>query len=139
MKRLFSILLLIPLAAFAGGAIVVENAWVREAPPGASMMAAYLVIRNPGDNAVELVGVDSPDFAHVRMHKSETVDGMARMIHRDSLTIPAHSSVALKPGGFHLMMPAPTTRLVQGDKVELLLHFADERCVRATAVVRKKP
>ena len=141
MKRLFTLLFLILLSgsATADGDIVVDNAWVREAPPGARMMAAYLVINNLGDSDVELVSVDSPAFAHVMMHKSETVDGVARMIHQDSLVIPAHGSLALEPGSFHLMMPAPEKRLTQGDKVDLLLHFADERSVRVTAVIRKKP
>ena len=141
MKRLFTLLFLILLSgsATADGDIVVDNAWVREAPPGARMMAAYLVINNLGGSDVELVSVDSPAFAHVMMHKSETVDGVARMIHQDSLVIPAHGSLALEPGSFHLMMPAPEKRLTQGDKVDLLLHFADERSVRVTAVIRKKP
>lgn len=124
--------------ATADDAIVVENAWVREAPPGASMMAAYLVINNLADSDIELVGVDSPAFTRVMMHRSEMVDGVARMSHRDSLVVPARGSLALEPGGFHLMMPAPRERLKQGDKVDLLLHFADERCIRVTAVVRKK-
>ena len=98
-----------------------------------------LVINNLSDRDIELVGVDSPAFAHVMMHKSETVDGVARMMHQDSLVIPAHGSLALEPGSFHLMMPAPETRLTQGDKVDLLLHFADERSLQVTAVVRKKP
>jgi hypothetical protein len=73
------------------------------------------------------------------MHKSATVDGMARMLHQDSIPIPAHASVALEPGGYHLMMPAPETPLSAGDQVEFLLHFDDNSSVRVTAVVRKKP
>ena len=141
MKRLLTVLAFTFLTAVAVAAedVVVENAWIREAPPGARMMAAYLVIRNPADKAIELIAVDSPAFAHVMMHKSETVDGVARMIHQDSIVIPAGGSVALEPGSFHLMMPAPETRLTAGDSVELRLHFADERCVPVTAVVKKKP
>jgi copper(I)-binding protein len=73
------------------------------------------------------------------LHKSETVDGVARMVHQDSILIPAHGSVALEPGSFHLMMPAPDAPLKEGDRVEFLLHFADGSNVASTAVVRKKP
>ena len=141
MKRVLTVLLLTLFTSLvtAEENIVVDNAWIREAPPGARMMAAYLVINNLTDKAVELTGVDSPAFAHVMMHKSETVDGVARMIHQDSLVIPARDSLTFEPGGLHLMMPAPDKRLTQGDKVDLLLHFTDERSVRVTAVVRKKP
>lgn len=141
MKPLLTALLLFLCTspAFAGGGVVVEHAWVREAPPGASMMAAYLVISNAGDADATLVSVESSTFAHVMLHKSEIVDGVARMTHQDSLLIPAHGSVTLEPGSFHLMMPAPDTRLKEGDEVTFLLHFADDSSVTATAEVRKKP
>jgi hypothetical protein len=103
------------------------------------MMAAYLVISNSGDSDARLIAVDSPAFAHVMLHKSETVDGVARMVHQDSILIPAHGSVALEPGSYHLMMPAPEARLKAGDQIEFLLHFADDSCVAVTAVVRKTP
>lgn len=141
MKRLLLALLLGFTAgmALAGDKPQVKNAWVREAPPGASMMAAYLEIDNPGDSDITLVDVDSPTFAHVMMHRTVTVDGIARMQHEDSIRIPAHGSVTLAPGGYHLMMPAPQTRLVAGDKVELVLHFDDNSRLQVTAEVRKKP
>jgi copper(I)-binding protein len=117
----------------------IESAWVREAPPGARMMAAYLVISNSGDREVSLTGVDSVAFAHVMLHKSETVDGVARMLHQDRIPVPAHGVVKLEPGGYHLMMPAPATRLSEGDRVDFVLHFDDGSDIRVTAVVRKKP
>jgi len=135
----FVLLCLLALPAFAGSALVADQAWVREAPPGARMMAAFLVITNPTDRDASLVGVESPAFAHVMMHKSETVDGMARMLHQDSIPIPAHGQVKLEPGSYHLMMPAPGTRLVAGDQVEFVLHFDDDSSARVTAVVKKKP
>jgi copper(I)-binding protein len=141
MKQLATALIvtLLTLPAYAGGGVVVDGAWVREAPPGARMMAAYLAISNPGDTDARLVAVESPAFAHVMLHKSEMVDGMARMLHQDGLLIPAHSTVTLEPGSYHLMMPAPEPRLKAGDQVEFLLHFADDSCVAVTAVVTKKP
>jgi copper(I)-binding protein len=141
MKQLLTALLLTLLTSLteAGSGLVVDSAWVREAPPGASMMAAYMVISNTSDMDARLVAVESPAFAHVMLHKAETVDGVARMVHQDNILIPAHGSVALEPGSYHLMMPAPEVRLKDGDRVEFLLHFADGSSVAVTAVVRKKP
>jgi copper(I)-binding protein len=133
------VLTLLTSLAHAAGGLVVDGAWIREAPPGASMLAAYLVISNHGDSDARLVAVESPAFAHVMLHKSETVDGVARMLHQDSILIPAHGSVILEPGGYHLMMPAPDTRPQAGDQVEFLLRFADDSSLAVTAVVRKKP
>ena len=127
------------LSTMADTAVRVDNAWVREAPPGAHMMAGYMTIKNQGASEIALTGVDSPAFDHVMLHESRVVDGVARMIHQDEITIPAHGSVELKPGGFHLMIPAPEQRLVEGDKVEFVLTFSRGKTVRVQADIRKKP
>jgi copper(I)-binding protein len=119
--------------------IQIENAWVREAPPSARMLAAYMTLKNSADQDQVLVEVQSPAFSHVMLHKSEVIDGVARMIHLDEVVIPAGGSVQLEPGGLHLMMPAPETRLSAGDRVPLVLMFADGNQVEVQAEVRKRP
>lgn len=141
MKR---ILLALTLAAcswlpVAQAEVQVEDAWVREAPPGARMLAAYLTVNNSGAEDLVLVEVQSPAFSHIMLHKSEVIDGVARMIHLDEIVIPAQGSVQLQPGGMHLMMPAPEARLSAGDRVPLVLIFADGNRLEVQADVRKKP
>jgi copper(I)-binding protein len=127
------------LLATADATLQVEDAWVREAPPNAHMMAAYMTLKNTGSGDAVLTQVDSPAFGHVMLHKSEVVDGVARMIHQSELVIPAKGAVELKPGSFHLMMPAPEKRLVEGDRVEFVLTFSNGDTTRVQADVRKKP
>ncbi|UCE76777.1 MAG: copper chaperone PCu(A)C [Gammaproteobacteria bacterium] len=141
MKR---ILLALTLAAcswlpVAQAEVQVEDAWVREAPPGARMLAAYLTVNNSGAEDLVLVEVQSPAFSHIMLHKSEVVDGVARMVHLDEIVIPAQGSVQLQPGGMHLMMPAPEARPSAGDRVPLVLIFADGNRLEVQADVRKKP
>lgn len=131
------ILLLTASNVCADSALVVRDAWVREAPPGAQMLAAYLTIENTSSQMHVLSGVDSKQFSHVMLHKSEVVDGIARMIHVNQLEIPAHSSLALEPGSYHLMMPAAQKRLTAGEKVEFELHFIDGESLNVQAEVRK--
>lgn len=119
--------------------VEVANAWVREAPPGAHMLAAYLTLKNTGEHERVLVQVQSPSFRHVMLHKSEVVEGVARMTHIDEIAVPAGSTVTLEPGGLHLMMPAPESRLTEGDRVRFQLLFADGNSVEVQAEVRKKP
>ncbi|HHJ16269.1 MAG TPA: copper chaperone PCu(A)C [Gammaproteobacteria bacterium] len=138
-QLLLAILLCWNTLALAEVDVQVDHAWVREAPPGARMMAAYMTLINRGEEDITLVDVNSPAFRMVMLHKSAMVDGMARMSHVDKLDIPAGASVALEPGSYHLMMPAPDTRLVSGDKVEFILEFADESQLRVEAEVRKAP
>ena len=141
MKRIFLTLMLSAwsLLATADSTLQVENAWVREAPPSAHMMAAYMTLKNTGSGEAVLTQVDSPAFGHVMLHKSEVVDGVARMIHQDEIVIPAQGSVELKPGGFHLMMPAPEKRLMEGDRVDFILTLSNGDTIRVQADVRKKP
>jgi len=42
--------------------IVIENAWIREAPPNASAMAGYLKINNTSDKHIILHSATSPAF-----------------------------------------------------------------------------
>jgi len=140
MKQLLLVILLAwNTLALAEVDVQVDHAWVREAPPGARMMAAYMTLINRGEEDITLVDVSSPAFSMVMLHKSVMVDGMARMSHVDELPIPAGASVALEPGSFHLMMPAPDTRLVSGDKVEFILEFTGDERIRVEAEVRKAP
>jgi hypothetical protein len=127
------------LLATADATLQVEDAWVREAPPNAHMMAAYMTLKNTGSGDAVLTQVDSPAFGHVMLHKSEVVDGIARMIHQSEIIIPAQGAVELKPGSFHLMMPAPEKRLVEGDRVDFVLTFSNGDTTRVQADVRKKP
>jgi len=127
------------LLAMAESSVQVENAWVREAPPGAQMMSAYMTLKNTGTDDAVLVSVESPAFRMVMLHKSVIVDGIARMSHVDELPVPAGASVKLEPGSFHLMMPAPEQRLRSGDQVEFNLGFADGKTLRVQVTVRKKP
>ena len=50
---------------------------------------------------------------------------MSRMAMVDSLPIPAHGSVVLGPGGYHLMLMKPAAPVVPGDQVKLVLQFGD--------------
>jgi len=88
---------------------------------------------------VVLTRVDSPAFGHVMLHKTEVIDGVARMIHQDDIVVPAKGVVELKPGSFHLMMPAPQKRLVEGDRVDFILTLSNGDTIRVQADVRKKP
>ncbi len=137
-------LLLVLLALSAGivsadDGLAVKNAWIREAPPGASMMAGYLTIENTSQHDNALVAVSSPVFSHVMIHRSETVDGIARMHHLERLPLPAGGSVDLAPGGYHLMMPTPAAQPTAGERIPLTLHFADQSELQVMAPVKKKP
>ncbi len=135
--RHFRLLLCLALAGpVAAADIEVRDAWIREAPPGAPMLAGYLCLFNRGETPATLTGVTSPRFAHVMMHRTETRDGVARMRHLAEVTLAPGRQECFAPGGMHLMMPAPDQPPHAGDRVELTLHFADGDSRRVVAAVR---
>ncbi|MBF0358344.1 MAG: copper chaperone PCu(A)C [Magnetococcales bacterium] len=127
---------LISMPAMADG-IKVEEAWVRAAPPSVKVLAAYMTIKNDGDTGKTIIGAHSPQFAKVEFHESLNLNGMATMIARDSLVIGAGSEVALKPGGYHMMLIGSQRMIHPGDKISLTLLFSDRTSHEVIANVRK--
>lgn len=136
-RRLFLSLcsVLAALAAFPAQAepLNVTNAWVRQGPPTAQVLAAYMTLENPGTQVITIIGAGSPQFETVEIHRTEIVDGMARMIPQDSLAIPAGERVALEPGGLHLML-INTKQPLAADatvRIELRIEGGDSLTVDA--------
>lgn len=124
------------LVAFPDTTLVVHDAWVREAPPGAPVLAAYFSLENTGLKADKLVAVRSPNFEKIEIHATEIRAGVARMIALDTLTIPPRAVVKLVPGGRHLMLHNPRRTLAAGMNVKLELHFDSGKQLHIVAPVR---
>ncbi len=116
---------------------VIEKAWVRAAPPGASSLAGYLVLHNGCTTAVEVVGVESRDFGMPMIHRTEQVDGVSRMRPAGRLVVAAGAELRFEPGGLHLMLMKPLRPLAEGDRARLRLVLADGRRIYAEVPVRR--
>lgn len=113
----------------------VDGAWVRAAPPGAMMLAGYMVLHNDGDAPVRLVSVQSDAFGTVELHRSLVVNGMETMRPAGEQTIAAGGRMDIRPGGLHLMLMQPRQPLKVGDKVRFHLRFADDSMIEVIASV----
>lgn len=122
--------------AQAGDHLMVENAWIREAPPGASALAGYMTLHNNGDKARVLTGAESVAFGNVMLHRTVMEEGMAKMIHQMSITIPAGESLTFKPNDYHIMLMKPKHPLKAGDKVDVTLSFKNGETLIVTHEVR---
>lgn len=133
-------LLLLPIAAWsAGPSVNASHVWIRQAPPGISVLAGYFLLHDLTDKPLELESVTSPDFASVQMHRSFMKDGQEQMEPVPSVTLPAHGSVEFKPGDYHLMLMQPKRNLFAGDVVTLTLEFSDGSELTLMAPVRRDP
>ena len=140
--RLIAALLLVslPLVALsAGPSVLASKVWIRQAPPGVSVMAGYFTLQDLTDKPLDLKSVTSPDFASVEMHRSFVQDNQEHMEPVPSITLPAKGSVEFKPGSYHLMLMQPKKNLFAGDTVTLTLAFSDGSELTLLAPVRRDP
>lgn len=118
----------------------IENAWVRLLP--GSTTAAYMTLINPAlEESVKIVGVSSPIAARVSLHTTMSMDKEADMTTMKSLAsiiIPPKGRLELKPGGIHLMLEGLKQPLKLGQKVRLVLRFADGDTQTLEATVRNQ-
>jgi copper(I)-binding protein len=129
--------LFIQHAAFAADAIQIEHSWIREAPPGADVLAGYLTIKNNGAKTITLTGVESPICNMIMMHKTIIENNVARMVMQENVKIDPGKTVSFRPGGMHLMIMGPKTALHTGDKIKLVLLFKNGEKKVITVPVRK--
>lgn len=142
MHRLLALFAILLAAAPAWGdspSARASHVWIRQAPPGVKVLAAYLNLENLSDAPLSLDSVNSPDFDSVMVHQSVVKDGVESMVPVDKLSIPAKGRVELKPGGYHLMLMQPKKNLFAGDTVTLMLRFSDGSELAILAPVRRDP
>jgi len=122
MRGLVLVLCLIPGLAMADGPLTVAKPWMRYLLPSVPA-AGYMVLRNDSGSDVVVTGASSPACGMLMLHKSADDSGMAMMMDVQSITVPAHESITLAPGGYHLMCMQPVMKV--GDKVAAVLSFED--------------
>jgi copper(I)-binding protein len=120
----------------------VEHGYVRATIPGTSVSSAYMEITNKTNNDLVLIGASSNISNRIEIHEHIMSDEMMRMRQRESLRIPANDHVVLQPSGYHLMIFNLNTPLKVDDKVELTLHFSENKDMIITlpveSIKRKK-
>jgi copper(I)-binding protein len=127
---------LVPAAGSAEG-VSARDAWVREAPPGATVMAGYLELRNDTSRPQVLVAASSAGFGSVMMHRTVVRDGMAGMAHLSQIEVAPNAGLIFAPGGNHLMLRNPKRTLRAGDAVVVKLEFRGGLVLPVTFEVRK--
>ena len=139
-RRGAGVALLAALAACArGGALPAGMAVLRpfayEAQAGGPA-AAYGTLWNGSDSADVVDSVTTEGLGAAGLHSSETVNGFVTMRALERPAIAAHDSLALAPGGAHLMIESVPRELRAGDTLALTFWFHRAGPVRAPAPVR---
>jgi len=101
----------------------VDSPYARATPPGAMTAGAFMKIANRGNLPDRLVRAASPAAGGVELHEMKMEGSVMRMRSVVGIEIGAGETVALRPGGYHLMLVNLKHPLGEGEDVPLTLTF----------------
>jgi periplasmic copper chaperone A len=134
-KSAYLLLSLLALAATpAAPGLVVRDAWVRETLAAGRSSAAYFTVENHTARAISLTGVSVSGASRAELHETSGPANALTMRRVDTIAIPAHGSLAIAPGGTHVMLFDVNPPYTSGQTVTLTLTFSDQtrQSIRAT-------
>lgn len=148
----WSLILVVGLSALAGLAscrgsaagpkIEVEGAWARPSPKMAGAGAAYMVLKNGGNEADRLLSAETRVAEAVELHESfmDENDVMKmRPVEGGAIEVPAGGQVELKPGGLHIMIINLAEPLETGTTIPLALTFEKSGKIEVEVAVSDEP
>lgn len=106
------------------GSLEIDHPWTRATPPSARTGGGYMTITNKGTAPDRLIAARSGASAKVEIHEMKMDGTVMRMRELENgLEIPPGATVALKPGGYHIMFMELKAPLEKGGKVPVTLVF----------------
>jgi copper(I)-binding protein len=126
----------------AGPKIEVEGAWARPSPQMAGAGAAYMVLKNKGNEADRLLSAETPMAEAVELHESfmDENDVMKmRPLEGGAIEVPAGGQAELKPGGMHIMLINLAEPLKTGTTIPLTLSFEKSGKIEVEVAVSEEP
>jgi copper(I)-binding protein len=122
-----------PAVHAQSAAVQVSDPWVRATVPQQKATGAFMTLQAPAGS--RLVEARSPVAAVVEIHEMAMQGDVMRMRAVPGLDLPAGKPVALKPGGYHVMLIDLKQALKAGDTVPLTLVFEGADKQRVTQAV----
>jgi copper(I)-binding protein len=127
-------------AALAGevatlGPLEIDTPWARASIGTGRPAAAYVTIRNTGDQPDRLIRVETPVAARPEVHEMVHDGGAMKMRSAGPLEIPPGGEVRLEPGGLHIMLMQLRQPLEQGAEVPLTLVFEKAGAITVEAPI----
>ena len=127
-------------AAMAEGGITLDAAFLRAAPPNAPVVSGYVAIANGGEADDVLVAATTDAAGRVELHEMGMDGDVMRMREVEGgIPVPAGGTVALRPGGLHLMLMDLAGPLPAGETRDVTLTFGSGEEVTAAFTVAHRP
>ncbi|MBK3332287.1 copper chaperone PCu(A)C [Persephonella atlantica] len=138
MRKIVGLFLLFFSISYSQPQIEIIDPWVRAVPPNAKNTALFMVIKNSGDELDTLTAVKTDIAKMVMIHKTVNEDGVMKMVHVHQLKIPPHSTVELKPGGYHIMIMGLKEPVHVNNMLKFTLIFKKSGKIDIKAPVKMK-
>ncbi|GEP53037.1 copper chaperone PCu(A)C [Reyranella soli] len=106
------------------GSLEIDQPWTRATPPTAKAGGGFVTITNKGTTPDRLIAVRSAASDKVEIHEMKMDGNVMRMRELDKgVEIPPGATVALKPGGYHIMFMELKAPFAKDAKVPVTLVF----------------
>ncbi|MGV1721473.1 copper chaperone PCu(A)C [Vibrio furnissii] len=129
-------LFLSPLS-YAQSDVMVHHPYARATPPNAPTSAVFAELTNTGDHARYIVAASTPAAGKVELHDVLKDGDVMKMRQVEAFTLPAHGSLTLQPGSFHIMLFDLKQPFHEGEAIEVQLTFKNGEQQSFTAPVKK--
>lgn len=126
---IMTVSLLVSHTAFAGD-IQIKQPWARASAGPAKAGAAFLSVENTGAAADRLVGARADVAKRVELHTHIREGNIMKMRQVDAIDVPAGETVALQPGGLHVMFMGLNAPFKEGAQFPLTLVFEEAGEIR---------
>ena len=104
--------------------ITVTGQWARQSPMATDMGAAYMTIESSAEDELIGASVDMSVAMMTEVHETVTVDGGMKMQEVASIKVSPDQTIAMEPGGFHVMLMGLVKPLEIGQTIEVTLKFS---------------
>jgi len=123
-----TLLLVTPAFAHNGvvhlGEINISAPFTRATLPNAPVGGGFLTIENTGDQTDRLISATSSVAGDTQIHEMSMQGDVMKMRElAEGLEIPAGATVALAPGGYHIMFMGLNQAFVEGESITITLVF----------------
>lgn len=107
-------------------------------PGSAANGVVYVTFDNQSDDDERLVGASVDFAAAVELHTTEMDNGVMRMRQVQGIDLPAGETVALEPGGYHIMLIGLEHNLEAGDEFDVTFEFERMGTLTISVPVREE-
>lgn len=139
MRILLSALALLCAATASAASIRIEHPYSHPTPAPGVPGVGFITLTNSSKKADRLLSATSPAAERIEIHETQMQGGVMKMrALAKGVALPAGKTVALAPGGTHLMLFGPRQPLLAGQSLPVTLKFEHAGAMEVLFIVEPR-